>query len=626
MKIVLPVMDKETAELLLPIAAALLNENNGGEILLIGVVEVPPGRSLSEGASAAQKRRTEMQELLEEHGDLPLRASSLVRVSHAPWKEVLSDIVSEGADMLILPWSGEEHTPLLGSEQSEVLQTAPCDVVLVLRPERLKEVKRVLLPVRGGSPHSRLATKVAMAVARANHGEITVLHVIEDKEQCRWADSPFSEFMDMVKGVDLVTRQVTVVNDVVPGILGEIHNHEGIVIGVHGPEGDGGTRAGDVAVQVAAKTEATIFIVSKGRGRGKFAARRIHRPTPSAVEAPAPVSSVVDKWFAENTFHSTEFADLEALVELKQKQGVTISLGLPALNEEETIGNVIETVRGALQEKYPLLDEIVLIDSNSTDYTREIAESLGIPVYIHQEILPEHGSYTGKGEALWKSLYVLKGDIIVWIDTDIVNIHPRFVYGVLGPLLRCPRIKYVKGFYRRPLRVGDKIQAGGGGRVTELVARPMFNLFFPKLSGLIQPLSGEYAGRRELLERLPFFTGYGVETGLLIDILTSEGLWAIAQTDLLERIHKNKPLSSLSTMAFAIIQVFISRLEARHKIKLLQEFNKSMKLIQRDGKRYFLTEVDVVEHERPPMLEIEEYRRLRGIVDDVVDIGAARGD
>lgn len=169
--------------------------------------------------------------------------------------------------------------------------------------------------------------------------------------------------------------------------------------------------------------------------------------------------------------------------------------------------------------KIPLLDEIVLIDSNSADRTRQIATSLGIPVYIHQELLPQYKPRAGKGEALWKSLYVTRDDLILWIDTDIVNIHPRFVYGLLGPLLLRRDVYFVKGFYRRPLKVGDKIQAAGGGRVTELTARPLLNLFYPELSGLIQPLSGEYGGRRSVLEQIPFSSGYGVEIGLIIDIL-----------------------------------------------------------------------------------------------------------
>ncbi|NPA26279.1 MAG: glucosyl-3-phosphoglycerate synthase [Chloroflexi bacterium] len=322
----------------------------------------------------------------------------------------------------------------------------------------------------------------------------------------------------------------------------------------------------------------------------------------------SPLTVLVDQWFAENTFHSREFERLDELVALKEAQGVTISLGLPALNEEATIGNIIRTIRKALMEDVPLLDEMVLIDSGSVDYTREIAADLGIPVYIHQQILPKYGAYHGKGEALWKSLYVLKGDIVAWIDTDIRNIHPRFVYGLLGPLLRNPRIQYVKGFYRRPLKQGERVIAGGGGRVTELTARPLLNLFFPELSGLIQPLSGEYAGRRQALERLPFFTGYGVEMGLLIDFLEHFGLGAIAQVDLLERIHRNQSLQNLSKMAFAIIQVVIRRLEDRHKIKLMEDINKRMNLIRYEMGRYWLEPQEIHERERPPMITLPEYR------------------
>jgi glycosyltransferase involved in cell wall biosynthesis len=305
------------------------------------------------------------------------------------------------------------------------------------------------------------------------------------------------------------------------------------------------------------------------------------------------------------------------LVDLKENQGLTISLGLPALNEEKTVGNVIQTIRDSLVDQYPLLDEIVLIDSGSIDYTRDIAVDMSIPVYLHQEILPQHGSHRGKGEALWKSLYVMSGDIVIWIDTDIKNIHPRFVYGVLGPLLRDHHVQFVKGYYRRPLRQGEKLVAGGGGRVTELTARPFFNLFFPELSGLIQPLAGEYAGRREILERLPFFTGYGVETGLLIDILNNFGLSAIAQVDLLERIHHNQPLPSLSKMSFTIMQVVINRLEKRHKVRLLDRANLTMNLIRFGPNRYFLEPQELQEHERPPIVTIPEYRLKRNITSSI---------
>ncbi|HXT34073.1 MAG TPA: glucosyl-3-phosphoglycerate synthase, partial [Chloroflexota bacterium] len=209
------------------------------------------------------------------------------------------------------------------------------------------------------------------------------------------------------------------------------------------------------------------------------------------------------------------------------------------------------------------------------------------------------------GEALWKSLSVAKGDIIAWIDTDIANIHPKFVYGLLGPLLKEPRIGYVKGFYRRPLRQGGVLHESSGGRVTELTARPLINLFYPLLSGLIQPLSGEYAGRRSLLEQLPFFTGYGVEIGLLIDILEQFGLNAIAQVDLEQRIHRNQSLSALSRMSFMIMQTVITRLESRRHIELVAEINRSMKAIVQTPDHLQLDVRRVEEFERPPMASLQ---------------------
>jgi glucosyl-3-phosphoglycerate synthase len=259
---------------------------------------------------------------------------------------------------------------------------------------------------------------------------------------------------------------------------------------------------------------------------------------------------------------------------------------------------------------------MVVIDSDSDDRTAEIAAELGVPVVKHREILPETGTFRGKGEALWKSLHVLDGEIVAWIDTDISNIQPRFVYGLLGPLLREPRIQYVKGFYQRPIRQGDVLQAEGGGRVTELMARPLINLFFPELSGMIQPLSGEYAGRRSLLERVPFFTGYAVETGLLIDILEAHGLSAIGQVDLERRIHRNQPLPNLSQMAYVILQGAIRKLEERHRLELLTEVGRGMKLIN-TGKDHFSLEVREIGDEiRPPMISVPAYVERRKALKD----------
>ncbi|OGO67225.1 MAG: glucosyl-3-phosphoglycerate synthase [Chloroflexi bacterium RIFCSPLOWO2_02_FULL_71_16] len=324
------------------------------------------------------------------------------------------------------------------------------------------------------------------------------------------------------------------------------------------------------------------------------------------------MGELVDRWFAENTFSSAECADLRRLVDAKERQGLRISVGLPALNEEATIRGVIHAIRTRLMERIPLVDELVVIDSDSTDRTREIAEAEGVPVHVHQRILPECGAYAGKGETLWKSLHVLTGDLVVWVDTDVTSFHPKFVYGILGPLLMRPDVQFVKAFYQRPLRIGGEIQATGGGRVTELTARPVLNLFFPELSGIVQPLSGEQGGRRALLEQLPFFSTYGVETGLLIDTLQRAGLGAIAQVDMKQRIHRNQSLYALSKMSFEILQVALRRVGEARGERLWEDANSTMKLIKPEDGRLHLELHDITTIERPPMISIPAYRAARG--------------
>jgi glucosyl-3-phosphoglycerate synthase len=454
-----------------------------------------------------------------------------------------------------------------------------------------------------------LTLRTGHALARLEDATITLLHVASPEDPD--SKSRFSEeFAPAIYGMRHITRSITTKGDISAAIIDESKDHQAITLGAPSNEIRPNTWMNFLLEEILTDTSKTLVIVNEHLPEDFSSAER--RLFSSSRDRPLAV--VVDKWFAENTYHSREFTNLERLVELKEDQNVSISLALPALNEEQTVGKVIHTVKSALMEQTPLLDEIVLIDSGSQDKTREIAAGLGIPVYIHQEILPELGSFTGKGEALWKSLFVVNGDIIAWIDTDIKNIDPRFVYGILGPLLDSPNIRYVKGFYRRPLRQGDKMVAGGGGRVTEITARPFINLFFPELSGLIQPLSGEYAGRRAALESLPFFTGYGVETGLLIDLLRKFGLEGIAQVDLLERVHHNQPLPSLSKMSFAIMQVVFSRLEKRHDIELLDQDQLTMNLVRFSKRRgYFLDQDEIHEYERPPMETIPAYRQKTGM-------------
>ena len=317
------------------------------------------------------------------------------------------------------------------------------------------------------------------------------------------------------------------------------------------------------------------------------------------------------KWLDQNTFHHGEFWDILNLVKEKEKKGLTISLCIPTLNEEKTIGKEVLILRSELMERYPLIDEFAVIDSGSSDKTLEVAESYGADTYLASEILPGVGDKKGKGENLWKAIHQLKGDIICYVDADISNIHPRFVYGLVAPLIKQKEVQYVKAFYDRPLNYSSGLRASGGGRVTEILIRPLFSLFYPELTNIIQPLSGEYAARREVLEMIPFPIGYGVETSHLLDLYEKFGLDAFAQTDLDRRVHRNQTTSALGKMSFGILQTFINRLRSQGKIDRIPDMENFYRRFEVEDGSYNQLIQEVVEEERPPMIEIDAYRNRR---------------
>ena len=316
-----------------------------------------------------------------------------------------------------------------------------------------------------------------------------------------------------------------------------------------------------------------------------------------------------NKWLKENTYHYSSFHDIGALVDKKREKNVRISLCLPTLNEEKTIAKEIIIMKSELMHHFPLLDEIVVIDSGSTDNTREIAQSYGATVYLADDILPGIESYKGKGENLWKALYVLDGDIIVYIDADIKNIHHRFAYGLIGPLLLRDDVKYTKAFYDRPIAIdAARLKPSGGGRVTELVIRPLFSLFTPQLTQIIQPLSGEYAGYREIFEQLSFPLGYGIETSMLLDILQNWGIDIVAQVDLDKRIHRNQDTLSLGRMAFGIMQTFINRIQKMGILDVSEEIFENMIQFSQSDEMYSQDIHNIHLIERPPIITIPEYQ------------------
>jgi glucosyl-3-phosphoglycerate synthase len=308
----------------------------------------------------------------------------------------------------------------------------------------------------------------------------------------------------------------------------------------------------------------------------------------------------VERWLRTRSW-SVSDRPLDTVLAAKRASGAAVSVVLPALNEEETVGDIVSVIRRDLIERAPLVDELVVVDSGSTDRTAEVAAAAGARVEHRDAILPRIPAVPGKGEVLWRSLLVTRGDVVCFVDADLREFSADFVTGIVGPLLTDPDVQLVKAMYDRPLGGA----AGQGGRVTELMARPLLNMHWPQLAGFVQPLGGEYAARRSLLEQLPFPVGYGVELGMLVDALHLVGLDALAQVDVGVRRHRHQDGQALGRMAAAIYRTAQLRLARGHLIRpSLTQFERGA-----DGFEPRTYSVDT--EERPPMAEIAEYAARR---------------
>jgi len=337
-------------------------------------------------------------------------------------------------------------------------------------------------------------------------------------------------------------------------------------------------------------------------------------PVNRANEGELKVSADVGGWLPKR---SSQSGDWRAADLLAAKGETTISVVIPARDEEATVGEIVRTIRRDLVEALPLVDEVVVVDSRSQDATARVAAEAGATVVAQDSVLSALPGLAGKGEALWKGLAATTGDLVVFVDGDLYDFTSSYVTGLLGPLLADESVAYVKGFYHRPLVSATSTDSDGGGRVTELVARPLLNMYWPELSGFVQPLAGEYAGRRDVLETIPFVVNYGVEVGHLIDILQAHGLDALAQVDLGKRTHRHQNTQALGRMAGQIMLTVFDRLErygrlvsAQPPATLLAQFRRGE---SGHGVDREMVLTDLACQQRPPLASLRAADVLRDI-------------
>ncbi|MGH3087071.1 MAG: glucosyl-3-phosphoglycerate synthase [Rubrobacteraceae bacterium] len=296
------------------------------------------------------------------------------------------------------------------------------------------------------------------------------------------------------------------------------------------------------------------------------------------------VLGVVDaaEWFKHRSYDYRQFSREEMSLR-KGDLGLTVTAVLPCRNVADTVGGIIDEIHAVnetVSPKAPLIDQILAIDADSGDGTSEVAVRHGAEVFSENELMSNHGGAHGKGDAMWRALSVSRGDLVMYIDADTRDFRPELAYGVLGPILHVPQIRYVKAAYRRPFKTGEKLEEDGGGRVTELSAKPLFNLFYPALAGFVQPLAGEFVADRDLFCSIPFMTGYAVETSIMIDVLNKVGLAAMAQVDLGARQNRHQSLRDLSRMSYSVLRAVARRMREDGRLQTSNDPNLPASLSQ----------------------------------------------
>ncbi len=320
-------------------------------------------------------------------------------------------------------------------------------------------------------------------------------------------------------------------------------------------------------------------------------------------------------WFRHRSYDHASFSDVEALGRRKRERELTVSLVLPCRNVADTVGEIIDSIHAVNEQSpldSPLVDQILAVDADSADGTMEVAARHGAEVFSENELLSHYGGAHGKGDAMWRSLSVARGDLVMYVDADTQDFEAQFVYGTLGPIISVPQVRFVKGAFRRPFKSSDTVEQDGGGRVTELTTKPLFNLFYPELTGFVQPLAGEFVADKELFNSIPFLTGYAVETGVMIDVFNKVGLGAMAQVDLGTRQNRHQSLRNLSRMSYAVLRAVARRMREDGRLNQIRDQSLPEQLFQFSNYLHAVATpdgLDLQEHveelvERPPMAEV----------------------
>lgn len=576
-RVVVPVLPGADTAGALPIACDLAGA--GGSIVLLAVVPVPRGHDLAGPTAAARAARRQLRALAGAHLG-GVAHETVVRAADSLLAGI-HEAASGESDVLIiaLPPRAEEPRALLAEEPYRGLVAAPvCDTIFV-RPGATLKPRSVLVSARGG-PHAELALDVALRVGRTHGAAVTVMHVdvpggepAQRQQEQRLFQSLVARSADAPR---LRTFSVAA-SSAEEAVLAEAARHDLLVLGARVGSSRRESDLGALPQAALARGDATVLVVKS------------RRPVHPALFRPRrfPVEEVVNAWFVENTSHCREYASLGELAAQKQARGLTLGVALLAGESSDTLAAHARVLHDELATAR-LVDEVALF-AGEAPAILEAAQAAGLQAFAVRGAAPGQ-----RGRLMHASLECMRADIIVWIDADIRNPHAKLVYGPAGPLIANERLVYVKGFFDTP---AEGAEGDLDALVGELAARPLLNLFFAELSGVIDPLGVEQAVRRAPARQIPVFSGDAAPLGLLIDVLDRHGLHAIAQVALEERIARPLDMAEANRRSFSAAQVLTSRLGLAGEAAVNERATPTIKFIHRLGDRFEVTALEARESE-----------------------------